>query len=180
MKILSLITLPHVIPNLEPSFIFRTQIKIFLMKSKSFLTLRDSNATATFKAQKGSEDIVKIIHVTSVVRNFMRIIFVCKENKINDFIQQFPLFRVSLTRAFTRVPRRMRVVQAPAFILVYRLYILIQISKAGKNCKSSFLLKSSDIFTNTFFLFYVQCASSSAYKQGTVHPGSTSEHRVLC
>ncbi len=40
MKILSLITHPHVVPNpLRPLFIFRTQIKIFLMKSESFLTL---------------------------------------------------------------------------------------------------------------------------------------------
>ncbi len=37
MKILSLITHPYVIPN---PFIFRTQIKIFLMHSKSSLTLR--------------------------------------------------------------------------------------------------------------------------------------------
>ncbi len=36
------------------------------MKSESFLTL-DSNTTDTFKAQKGS-DIVKIVHVTSVVQ----------------------------------------------------------------------------------------------------------------
>ncbi len=48
------------------SFIFRAQIKIFLMKSKSFLI--DSNATDTYKAQKGSKDIVKTVHVTSVVQ----------------------------------------------------------------------------------------------------------------
>ncbi len=46
----------------------RTQIKIFLMKSKSFLTRIDSNTTDTFKALKRSKDIVKIVHVTSVVR----------------------------------------------------------------------------------------------------------------
>ncbi len=28
----------------------------------------NSNATNTFKAQKGSKDIVKIVHVTSVVQ----------------------------------------------------------------------------------------------------------------
>ncbi len=39
------------------------------MKSESFLTLhRDSNTTDTVKAQKGSKDIVKIVHVTSVVQ----------------------------------------------------------------------------------------------------------------
>ncbi len=42
----------------SPSFIFRTQIKIFLMKSESFLTL-DTNTTTMFKAQKGSKNIVK-------------------------------------------------------------------------------------------------------------------------
>ncbi len=44
-----------------------------------------------------------------------------------------------------------------------------------KNCKLSSLLKSSDRFTKT----YVQCTYSSAYKQGTAHPGSTSEHQLL-
>ncbi len=48
-----------------------------------------------FKVQKGSKDIVKIVHVTSVVQPYfyeaMRIPFVCKENKDNDFIQQFLL-----------------------------------------------------------------------------------------
>ncbi len=35
------------------------------MKSESFLILHiDSNATTTFKAQKGSKDIIKIVHVT--------------------------------------------------------------------------------------------------------------------
>ncbi len=28
----------------------------------------DSNETTTFKAQKGSKDIIKIVHVTSVVQ----------------------------------------------------------------------------------------------------------------
>ncbi len=39
------------------------------MKSESFLTMCiDSKTTTTFKAQKGSEDIVKIVHVTSVAQ----------------------------------------------------------------------------------------------------------------
>ncbi len=48
----------------RPSFIFETQIKIFLMKSESFLTLHTiySNATTTIKAQKG------IVHMTSVIQ----------------------------------------------------------------------------------------------------------------
>ncbi len=53
-----------------------------------------------FKAQKGSKDNDKIVHVTSVVHlqfyEAMRILFVCKENKNTDFIQWFCLFCVSL------------------------------------------------------------------------------------
>ncbi len=36
-----------------------------------------------------------------------RILFVCKENKNNDFIQQFLLICVIIHHAFTTVPRRM-------------------------------------------------------------------------
>jgi len=46
MKILSLITHPHVVPNpVRLLFIFRTQMKIFLMKSESFLSLHWQLAT---------------------------------------------------------------------------------------------------------------------------------------
>ncbi len=48
---------------------FGTQIKIFLMKSGRFLS--DINTTDTFKAQKGSKDVVKMVHVTSVVQLFL-------------------------------------------------------------------------------------------------------------
>ncbi len=67
------------------------------------------------KAEKGGKDIVKIVHVASVVQHSFhkatRILFVCKENKTNDFIRQFLLFRVSLRHAFMRVPQRMQVVK---------------------------------------------------------------------
>ncbi len=50
----------------------------------------DSKGTTTFKAQKGSKDIVKKVHVTSVDQpqfyEATRILFVHKENKNNDFI----------------------------------------------------------------------------------------------
>ncbi len=38
-----------------------------------------------------------------------------------------------------------------------------------------------DMFTKTkhVYLFYVECVSSSACKQGAAHPGSTSERRLL-
>ncbi len=38
------------------------------MKSESFLTCIDSNAIEMFKAQKGSKNIIKIVHVTSAVQ----------------------------------------------------------------------------------------------------------------
>ncbi len=38
------------------------------MKSERFLTLHKQHATDTLKAQKG-KDIVKIVHVTSVVQS---------------------------------------------------------------------------------------------------------------
>ncbi len=64
---------------------------IFLMRSESFLTLhRQQHTTTMFKVQIGSKDIVKIAHVTSVVQlqffEAIRILFVCKENKNNNFI----------------------------------------------------------------------------------------------
>ncbi len=50
----------------------------------------DSKDPYTIKAQKSSKDIVKIIHVTSGVQpqfyEATRLLFVCKENKNNDFI----------------------------------------------------------------------------------------------
>ncbi len=55
----------------------------------------DGNKTDMYKAQQG-KDIVKIVHVTSVVQ----------PKQINDFIKQFLLLCVSLRRAFMRVPWR--------------------------------------------------------------------------
>ncbi len=49
---------------LRPSFIFRTQTKKF----ESFLTLHRQQHNWHVKAQKGSKDIVKMVHVTSVVQ----------------------------------------------------------------------------------------------------------------
>ncbi len=44
-------------------------MNMFLMKSESFQTLYiGSNVTTPFKVQKGSKDIIKIVHVTSVVQ----------------------------------------------------------------------------------------------------------------
>ncbi len=67
-KFCDLITYPHVVP--KPSFIFGGQIKIFLMKSESSLTLHrvTEMQVKCFMAQKGSKDIIKLVHVTSVVQ----------------------------------------------------------------------------------------------------------------
>ncbi len=68
------------------TFIFGTQIKVFLMKS-------ERNATDMFKAQKGSKDIVKIATCdisgsTVILWSYETTFCVRKENKNNDFIQQ--------------------------------------------------------------------------------------------
>ncbi len=80
MKILSLITHPQVVPK-PKTFIFVTQIKIFFVSDPPI----DSNIFTTVKAKKGSKDIVKTVHMTSVVLpqfyEITRILFVCKENK---------------------------------------------------------------------------------------------------
>ncbi len=49
-------------------FIFGTQIKIFLMESESSQTLHKNKGPYMIKAQKGSKEIGKIIHVTSGVQ----------------------------------------------------------------------------------------------------------------
>ncbi len=56
--------------SVRPLFIFGTQIKIFLVKYERFLTLHTPhhNASEMFKVQKGRKEIVKIVHVTSVVQ----------------------------------------------------------------------------------------------------------------
>ncbi len=55
MKMLSLITHPHVFPNLW-------------WNPWVFWPSADTKATDNFKTNKGSKDIVKIVHVTSVIQ----------------------------------------------------------------------------------------------------------------
>ncbi len=63
MKILSLITHPHVVLNPEDLHSsLEHKLRYF------WLNQRNSNATTMFKAQKGSKDIDKIVHVTLVVQ----------------------------------------------------------------------------------------------------------------
>ncbi len=69
MKILSLITHPHVVPNLKDlCSSSEHKLRYFWWNPRVFWHCIDSNITDTFKAQKGSKDIVKIVHVTSVVQ----------------------------------------------------------------------------------------------------------------
>ncbi len=64
MKILSLITHPHVVPNpLDFHSSSKHKLRYFLWNPRAFWPCIDSNATEMFKAQKGSKDIVKIVHV---------------------------------------------------------------------------------------------------------------------
>jgi len=58
MKILSFLFKP-----VRLIFIFRTQMKIFLIKSESFLSSIDSNATTTLTFQKVHKKIIKRIHM---------------------------------------------------------------------------------------------------------------------
>ncbi len=71
LKTESLIIHPHVLPNpfiFRPSFIFRTQIKIFLVHTESSDPPIDSRDPYKIKVQNRSKEIGKIIHVTSVVQ----------------------------------------------------------------------------------------------------------------
>ncbi len=84
----------------RPLFIFRTQVKIFLMKSKSFLTLHRRQHLWQVQVQKkGSKDIVKIVLVTSVVQpqcyEATRILFVHKENDFNAIFNRWCDFKFS-------------------------------------------------------------------------------------
>ncbi len=61
------------------------KLRYFGWNPRAFWPCIDSKATKRFTVQKGSKDIVKIVHVTSVVQpsfyEAARIIFVHKENK---------------------------------------------------------------------------------------------------
>ncbi len=98
MKILLLITHPHVIPNPQDLCSLEHKLRYFWWNLSAFWTYIDSKGTTTVKAQKHSRDIVKIVHVHQWL-----ILILWKENKNNDFVQWFLLFRVS-PPPFTRVP----------------------------------------------------------------------------
>ncbi len=63
------------------------------MHSESSLTLPYRKDPYTVKAQKRSKEIIKIVHVTSVVQPVFyeatRILFVRKKPQNNEYIQQF-------------------------------------------------------------------------------------------
>ncbi len=42
--------------------------RFYLVNPRVFCPCIESNTTTTFKAQKGGKDIVKVVHVTSVVQ----------------------------------------------------------------------------------------------------------------
>ncbi len=65
----------------------------------------DCQVNNTFKARKSMKHIARILHLPSVVKSdcyeATRTLFVCKENKNDDFIQQF-VSSASATRHFGR------------------------------------------------------------------------------
>ncbi len=77
----------------RPSFIFITQMKIFWWIPRALWPPIDRNVINMINVQKHSKEISKIIHVTSGVQpsfyKATKILFVCKENRNDDFIQQF-------------------------------------------------------------------------------------------
>ncbi len=93
---------------LRPSFIFRTQIKIFWWNLRACWPCIDSNATDTFKVQKCSiMDIIKVVHVTSV-GHFMKLLeyFLCanKTKLLYSIISSLP--GQSPPQFMTRMPWR--------------------------------------------------------------------------
>ncbi len=65
MRILSLITQPHVVPNpLDFRSFSEHKIRYFWWNTRAFWPCIDSNTIEMFKAQKGSKNIVKIIHAS--------------------------------------------------------------------------------------------------------------------
>ncbi len=68
IKILSLMTCPHIIPNLQDLRSSSLHKLRYFWNLRAFWPSIDSKRTSTFKVLKGSKDIVKIVHVTSVVQ----------------------------------------------------------------------------------------------------------------
>ncbi len=69
MKIVSLITHPHVVPNPDLCLSSEHKLRYFDEIRELSDPPIDSNTTTIFKAQKGSKDIVKIVHVTWSYKN---------------------------------------------------------------------------------------------------------------
>ncbi len=69
MKILSVITDPHLIPN-PYNFCSSSEHKLryFWLNPRAFWSYIDRNATDMFKAKKGSKDMIKLVHVISVTQ----------------------------------------------------------------------------------------------------------------
>ncbi len=68
IKILPLITHPRVVPNLQDLSSSEHKLRLFWWNPRTFCPSINSNASTTFKTQKGSKDINKIVHVTSGVQ----------------------------------------------------------------------------------------------------------------
>ncbi len=74
MKILSLITHHYVIPNQKDLCLSSEhKLRYLWLNLRALWPCIDSNRTNTFKAQKGSKDIDKIVHMISVVHASMSV-----------------------------------------------------------------------------------------------------------
>ncbi len=93
--------------SFHTSFIFGTQIKVFFMKSKSFLTLHRPTQLKCSQTQKHSKDINKwsMWHVMAQLQfcEATRILLVHKENKNTNLLNNSSL-RVNVFLPFWRVP----------------------------------------------------------------------------
>ncbi len=95
---------------IRPSFIFWTQIKIFLIKSESFLTLhrQQRNYHVQGPERYCSKVIVNIVHVTysgsTIILWSYENTFLCAKKTKKQLYSTVLLFLVSLQRVFTRVP----------------------------------------------------------------------------
>ncbi len=145
------------------------------MKSVSFLTMhRQQQQLTRSRPRKDVRTSVKqSMWHQWILWSYENI--VCKENKNNNFIQQFIFFYVHLRHAFMRVPcmwcwwhrSQLSDVEHPS-LLVHNLYILVQVSKARQNIASHFCRNLLTCLPRLCHVQHLFC-TSFACKQNTVH-----------
>ncbi len=103
----------------RPSFIFGTQIKIFLMKSESFLTLHRQQGYYMGKAQKCSKDIGKTVDLTVdsgwttdvtwtvLLMSLLCLcaLTICRVRKLSDFLKNILMCVLKMNHGLTGFER---------------------------------------------------------------------------